>query len=876
MGSETDDLRRRLERLEQRVAELEDAAVSRLVSPTPVPVVTAEPVHRPVPAPSAPLPPPPAPRPVPAQLGPELLVPDPLFDDSWRATPVPPPAARPARNLERFVGGKFYAAVGAVVVVVGVGMFLKLAVERGWFRFPPSARCAAAAGFGLLLLLGGEWARRKISAVASVGLSAAGIATTYAAVVAAFGWYKLMGAAPALAMLAAVSALGVVVALRAGQALLAWIALVAAYVTPLVLWKSGMSVLVTPLYLLAVLGFALTLAARRPRPFGSVRGVAWWGTVLIGTFWSLGAADRNAALVAGFVLVVWAAVHAEMAVSAPADDRVARHWWRRAMLSVGSTTWAGLIGSLAAHFSRVGWTPEGWMITGAMFVAACGLAHLLSGYLGGMMDRPETQRQRLGAVLWLESGALLIATVALGIDGSSEAVCWLVLGVAAVAAARWIGARPLAVYGLVVLTIAVGRLLLWESWHGGAGTLALGVYLNRWTALTAGAVAGLAACAVLLRVRAWTPAWVNHSNVCTGAACVLAIAGAVHEESEPLAIAAWATLVCGVIWGLAWRLRSVGLGVLAGVGTAAVLALASGAQNSGLDRLRSDRVLGLVLGPWSVVIAMIAGVWGLGAWVCAGWSSRRAAAVGEAVVGCAIGGGLAMMLIPDVPTSDGSSLIVYWSIIAAVLMVAHAAWRRTLPAGLGLAALAVAAAGWVYYFPLLGWRETTAPVLLHPGLWLAVLLSGLGWGAEAWLRREGTDAGNARLALVRMRVIAAAIGLLLFTATSLEVARLSQRLFATDQTSQNAAVSIWWGLFAMVLLGIGFARRVAVVRHIGLGLLGLATAKAIMVDLREVSPEWRVASFIGLGLLMLAVAVVYARANRRLSEDRPVLSEGLF
>jgi hypothetical protein len=616
-----------------------------------------------------------------------------------------------------------------------------------------------------------------------------------------------------------------------------------------------------------VLGFALTLAARRPRPFGSVRGVAWWGTVLIGTLWSLGAAHEHAPLVAGFVLLVWGAVHLEMAISAPAEDQSGRGFWRRALISIGSTTWTAVLGAVAANWSVGGWTPSGWMVTGAMFVGACGLAHLLSGSLGWLMDRPRTERHRMGAVLWLESGALLIATVATGIDGSAEVVCWLGLGVAGVIAARWIGARPLAVYGVVLLSIAISRIVLWESWNGGVGRVVLGIFMNRWTALAVAGAVAMGGCATMLRVRAWAPAWRSVADACVIAACALAFVAAVHQRSDPLSVAVWGAVVCAATWGLAGWLRSAPIGVLAGLGTMSALLLCAGRQLAGIERDRVEVVLGLAIGPWSVVIALVAAVWGLGAWICA---MSRPRWLAETVVASAIGGALALMLIPDLPICRPGPLVVWWALIAVLLMAAHAIWTRTLPAAVSLAALAASAASWVVLYPLNGWNASNAPVLLHPGLWIAVLLTGLACGSAWWLRREG---GDPEVTKVRSAVIAAGVGGLLFAATSLEVARAAKTIFASDRTSQNAAVSIWWGVFAAVLLGIGFASRVPIVRHLGLGLLGIATAKAVLIDLSEVSPEWRVVSFIGLGLLMLGVAVGYAKLSRHLESGR-LASEG--
>lgn len=52
-------------------------------------------------------------------------------------------------------------------------------------------------------------------------------------------------------------------------------------------------------------------------------------------------------------------------------------------------------------------------------------------------------------------------------------------------------------------------------------------------------------------------------------------------------------------------------------------------------------------------------------------------------------------------------------------------------------------------------------------------------------------------------------------------------------------------------------------RWTGLALLAVATAKAVILDLAGVDPAWRVASFLGLGLLMIGVGTWYLRAVAR-------------
>jgi uncharacterized membrane protein len=113
--------------------------------------------------------------------------------------------------------------------------------------------------------------------------------------------------------------------------------------------------------------------------------------------------------------------------------------------------------------------------------------------------------------------------------------------------------------------------------------------------------------------------------------------------------------------------------------------------------------------------------------------------------------------------------------------------------------------------------------------------------------------------MVRGVAILAALALV-FTSTSLEVARIAANL-AEEPRVHAAAVSIWWGIFAVLMIAAGFWRRITPARHAGLGLLAVAMGKAVIMDLQGVPQLWRIASFIGLGLLMLGVAVVYSKVS---------------
>lgn len=71
--------------------------------------------------------------------------------------------------------------------------------------------------------------------------------------------------------------------------------------------------------------------------------------------------------------------------------------------------------------------------------------------------------------------------------------------------------------------------------------------------------------------------------------------------------------------------------------------------------------------------------------------------------------------------------------------------------------------------------------------------------------------------------------------------------------------SAFFMAFGAALLGLGFWRRVALLRWQGLVLLAVAIGKVFTVDVSALSQGFRILSFLGLGALLLAVSFVYQR-----------------
>jgi uncharacterized membrane protein len=110
-----------------------------------------------------------------------------------------------------------------------------------------------------------------------------------------------------------------------------------------------------------------------------------------------------------------------------------------------------------------------------------------------------------------------------------------------------------------------------------------------------------------------------------------------------------------------------------------------------------------------------------------------------------------------------------------------------------------------------------------------------------------------------LRTVAAAFAVYLGSVVIVELAGSDPT--RVTQTSQ-LALSAFWAALGFGALIAGLVRDLRPLRLGGLGLLALAVGKVFIVDLAALESIWRVASFLALGLLLLAGAFAYQRVRR--------------
>ena len=787
-----------------------------------------------------------------------------------------------ARGVERSIGELAFAVVGAIVVIVSAALFLKLAYDQGWLgRVPDTMKCVSAALLGVALLGAGELARRRALGLAGACLSAAGVGSLYVAAYGTYGYFGLVGPTSAALMALGVSAIGVSVSVASRAVSVGVIAILGGYLAPFILWRGEPVALVIAIHLLALQGTALVLSGALGGRFESLRTFVWWGVALVGSAWALDIFDRGtgADAVVGLVFIAlsWAATHAEL-IWAARRERFAgtarRAWLLRAARpyagSVVLTLWA--LGLGAIGFDKLGSGAEPWLAALVGTILAGVVAFAAARPMDLLRGRPRTDRERLGALMLAQAGAMALIAIAGASSMQNTIIAWLALGAASCVAGTKIGSRALSAYGVVVLLLTAPY-LLGTRWMWASGTtidaLPVAFVLTDWTAYLIGAAAAWLCAGLAVRAA-------EHGRArAIGDACLCAgttwfFLAWMHTEAD----SAWNSIVT-----LAWSFTLVGVAqrtrsrVVAGWGVAALfvatLVLVAGNWSELRHTTTTAGALGLVVSPWSGLFAACAA-----AWLSMGFVSQRLGDVWrEFFAWCVVAAAQLLMLSVMHADTDLFSA----SVAGAGVLCAIAAIGPRLGAGSsdnGVAAhVASVLTGqaallwlWRVFVDKEGlviwhrWTSSDAMPMLHPGLISGLLVAAM----AVWIARRAARASTDAASPMRLWGIAVA-GVVALTASSLEIGRVSSMMF-DEQTARNAAVSIWWGLVAAMCLRIGFVRRFPWLRRFGLALMSVAVMKAALIDLGRIDPAWRVVSMLALGLLMLGVALAYARATRRLQD----------
>jgi uncharacterized membrane protein len=207
-----------------------------------------------------------------------------MAEDRKMPPPLPPPpspkvfqeVSTPKRSsAELAVGQKWLLGIGVLILIIGIGFFLKYAFDQEWIG--PSVRISLGfLGGGILLLGGGVCHRRNLRGL-DVGIGAVGLGTLYLTSYAASQVDLLLPGSLALVLILLTTAIGSSLAALWPSQILAILSFAGGYLAPLLFASAQFdpSLYLGYLLILTVGGQILAYAKNWPPVYSSAAAFTW-------------------------------------------------------------------------------------------------------------------------------------------------------------------------------------------------------------------------------------------------------------------------------------------------------------------------------------------------------------------------------------------------------------------------------------------------------------------------------------------------------------------------------------------------------------------------------------------------------------------------
>ena len=649
-------------------------------------------------------------------------------------------------DWEQTLGRNWFAIVGALAVVLGIGFFLKLAFDNNWIN--DTGRVILGVAVGLALLGGGEYAQRRVPRWAQP-VTAGGAAILYLSIYAAFGLYDLIPLDAAFALLAVVVAVASMLALRCESIVIGLLGVIGAFISPVLLGPELSDLRLLGLYILLVdLGILGISTFRNWRWFTLVGWVGSYGLFASGLEYY---PDFDPVL----TQIVLTGVFLTFAAATPLFHILWRRMPGPADLSLMSLNATGYF-ALTFLILWDGYS-EWFGLIAFCLSAFYGLIALLAFRRSGTSVRVTVFSLGIAVVF-------LTIAFPLQLDGYSVAIAWAAQGAMFVWMGFYLARWQIRTVGLAVLALAVAHLLLFD---------------------------------IRVDLDGFTP--VLNWRFLTAAIVVAAFYAA------------------GFFY---WRGRDTegrlegekfALPILLGIANLITLGLFS---LEIIDYFDSRPYAEYVRGQDNLKFLSLTVLW--------------------AVYGSAVA---SVGLVRDHPMARWAGLGLL--ALTTLKLLAFDAFN------VDLAPLS--------FIPLLNIRFLAFVIVI-------ALVSGLAF----WFGRAQGRLTEYETYVFQNLVIAANF-VALWTLSQEVIHFFSSLGVKNDDTyinSTHLALTVLWAVYAMGVISVGIVARSRWIRLSGIGLLIIPVAKLFAFDVFLLHMEYRVAAFLTLGVLMLAMGLVYQRYSR--------------
>ena len=794
----------------------------------------------------------PDPSPAQTQPDPEIAAPPP-----WEEKPAPqakdPRAKQTLQKLGGALTGNWLIWLGGAALILGGAFLVKAAADAGFFG--PGMRVVGGLLAGAAMVAGGEWLRlggAPEKSLAPSVLAGAGGATIYGAIFAAYGLYELISAIAAFAFLTVASAGLVVLAVLHRRQTMAALAIIGAHLSPVLTGDGGPAGAPFYLYIFAISAGGLVVAQ-----FMHWKPVSWL-SLAGGLFWPILFILANEvgppapisiylpAFTAMAAIVIWDSAAAPLDVNA-----MKRHGPPIPLIVFA----VAFVGALSAAFLLT--LNEGFSIILALMWAGFAVLSLAGArYREAFAITPAL-------VAFAFAGAVAFADAPANFDlvrmGAGFAALFAVGGYVIMRMARESGPAAIAsAFGpaaiLCGLFYAVGQFNQAPVWGFAAMLISL---FN---------------ISVLVELYRRKDGFDGAPGVAAayglGAALSTALAAAMSLDG--LAMSFGFAIQAPVIAWLWRRFRLPALrfaaSALAALGALRLLFLPDVLN----EAIGATPVLNLLLLAYLIPAA---GFWLAARWFEGGGLSRRGAVV-QGMEAAAISLFAVFISLEirhlfnngDIAANYDSLIEITLQTLSWVLIGAFLRWRfgadLTFIRSFAEKGLLIAAAVQTAAAPLIfmnPWWGNEAPLIAGPAI---VNMLAFYYLAPAAAFALAASIARRTDGLMQSRIAGLFAVLLAYAWCVLSV---RHQFHAPDLSAgpigdaESWAYSIVTILFATIMLVAAAFRRSAVLRYAGLGVLMLAVTKVFIFDLAGLEGVWRATSFLGLGVALVGIAVLYQR-----------------
>lgn len=205
---------------------------------------------------------------------------EPVFNFQKKAKPTSNQKVNEDFNLEDYIGGNLISKIGVVVLIIGIGIFIKYAIDKNLIN--PLGRVIIAYAVGGVLLGLSYWLREKYKTYSAV-LFGGGTATIYFTTYLGHLFFDIPPQLPAFILMVLITIYTVWEATRYDEEIIGIIGLVGAYAVPILLSKGGGKVEILFTYIIIINIGVMVLAFRKAWDRMSI--VAFLNTWLVFIAW---------------------------------------------------------------------------------------------------------------------------------------------------------------------------------------------------------------------------------------------------------------------------------------------------------------------------------------------------------------------------------------------------------------------------------------------------------------------------------------------------------------------------------------------------------------------------------------------------------------